>query len=287
MTDKAWQAETLHDDFQTAFLATDVLYDTATEHQRLVLFENPTYGRVLMLDGATQLTTADEFVYHEMMAHTPILAHGVAKDILIVGGGDGGVAREVLRHSTVERLVQVEIDDSVVAFSRQYLPEISAGAFDDPRHELVIADGARFMAETERRFDVIIVDSTDPIGPAQVLFTEAFYADCRRALKEDGILITQSGVPFIQGEELEAGARDLRASFADVWCYLCTVPTYVGGEMALGWASDQPAHRRVPLEVLEVRYEAAGLVGKTRYYAPDLHQAAFVLPPYIKRLVIG
>ena len=285
MSDQTWFSETLYPSVQIQFQATRVLHRADTEQQELVLFENPQFGRVLMLDGITQLTERDEFVYHEMLAHVPILAHGAVRSVLIVGGGDGGAAREVLRHANVTRLVQVEIDPGVVEFARHYLPQVSAGAFDDPRFELQIADGARFVAETAERFDVIIVDSTDPEGPAEVLFTAGFYAACHRALAPGGVLVTQNGVPFTQADELRDSCRHFRATFADAWAYRATIPTYVLGEMALGWATDNPALRQQPVEVLEQRYAQAGLSGGTRYYAPDVHIGAFALPPYIRDLV--
>ena len=283
--DDVWFDETLYPAVHVSFKATRVLHRDQTELQDLVLFENPMFGRMLMLDGITQLTLTDEFVYHEMMAHVPILAHGAVRSVLIVGGGDGGVAREVLRHRAVERLVQVEIDAGVVEFSRKHLPEVSDGAFDDPRFELVIADGARFVAETDQRFDVIIVDSTDPIGPGAILFTAEFYAACHRALTPGGVLVTQNGVPFTQGDELRQSCRRFRQSFADAWAYRATVPTYVLGEMTLGWATDDPDLRQLPVEELQRRCATAGLEGGTRYYAPDVHVAAFALPPYIRDLV--
>ena len=175
-------------------------------HQRIRVFENARFGRVLTLDGVVQTTEGDEFIYHEMMAHVPILAHGAARRVLIVGGGDGGMAREVLRHRAVEHVTMVEIDAGVVEFSKKYLPSLSAGAFDDPRLDLVIADGADFVAQTDRRFDVAIIDSTDPVGPGEVLFTDTFYGRAKRCLAPGGVLVTQNGVPFMQGDEL-AGTR--------------------------------------------------------------------------------
>src|SRR5690606_3237688 len=160
-----------------------------------------------------------------MMAHVPILAHGEARRVLIVGGGDGGMAREVLRHASVEHVTMVEIDAGVVQFSKKYLPSLSAGAFDDPRLDLVIADGAAFVAETDRRFDVAIIDSTDPIGPGEVLFTDTFYGRAKRCLAEGGVLVTQNGVPFMQGAELGNTMRAFRALFADAACYIASVPT--------------------------------------------------------------
>jgi spermidine synthase len=176
----------------------------------------------------------------------------------------------------------VEIDGGVVDFSKQYLPAISDGAFDDPRLNLVIADGAAFMKETAERFDVIIVDSTDPIGPGEVLFTDTFYGHAQRALTEGGILVTQNGVPFLQGEELTGTMRAFKALFADWTCYLATVPTYAGGPMAFGWGTGGEA-RSVPLEVLQKRFADAAI--ETDYYTPEVHKAAFALPGYVARLM--
>jgi spermidine synthase len=153
-----------------------------------------------------------------------------------VGGGDGGLVEEVLKHPGVERVTIAELDAGVIDFARTYLPELSRGAFDDPRVSIVLGDGADFVATTSRRFDVVVVDSTDPIGPGAALFTAAFYAGCRRILRPGGILVTQNGVPFFQPDELVSSVRSLAGLFADATCYLAAVPTYVGGSMAFGWA---------------------------------------------------
>src|SRR5215472_16023789 len=185
MADKRWIAETLFEElgFRAAFEVERVLYEMKTEHQQLVLFQHKHFGKVLMLDGATQVTTRDEFIYHEMMTHVPILAHGKAKNVLIIGGGDCGIAEEVIKHKALKSLVQVEIDESVVEFSKEHFPEFAKPVFRDKRFESVIDDGMKYVATTERRFDVIIVDSTDPIGPGKILFGAKFYAGCRRCMK--------------------------------------------------------------------------------------------------------
>lgn len=277
-----WSVETLHPHYRQALLIGRMLYDSETAHQRIRVFENPHFGRVLTLDGVVQTTTSDEFIYHEMMAHVPILAHGAARRVLIIGGGDGGMAREVLRHASVAHVTMVEIDAGVVEFSKEYLPTLSAGAFDDPRLELVIADGADFVARTEQRFDVIIIDSTDPVGPGEVLFTDSFYGRAKRCLTEGGVLVTQNGVPFMQGEELANTMRAFRALFADAGCYIASIPTYTGGPMAFGWGTDGEAGR-VTVETLHGRYQAAGIT--TRYYTPEVHAGAFALPGYIRDLL--
>ncbi len=279
-----WSVETLHDDFRLCLREDRVLYDSRSDHQRLKVFENPSFGRVLTLDGIVQTTSGDEFIYHEMMAHVPLFAHGAARDVLIIGGGDGGMAREVLRHASVQRLVQVEIDADVISFSREHLPMLSAGAFDDPRFELVISDGATFVAETERRFDVIIVDSTDPVGPGAALFEAEFYANARRCLTEGGILVTQSGVPFLQGDDLKASMTALGGLFRDAVFYLIAVPTYAGGPMAIGWATDGD-HRDVDPDVLSARVGSSGL--RFQYYSAEVHKAAFAVPEYLRRIAFG
>jgi spermidine synthase len=277
-----WTVETLHDDYRQCLREGAVLYDSETAHQRLRVIENATFGRVLTLDGVVQTTEGDEFIYHEMLTHVPLLAHGAARRVLIIGGGDGGMAREVLRHASVEHVTMVEIDAGVVEFSKQYLPSLSAGAFDDPRLNLVIADGAAFARDSTDAFDVIISDSTDPIGPGEVLFTDSFYGHVKRRLAEGGIFVTQNGVPFLQADELKGTMRAFRTLWRDATCYLATIPTYAGGPMAFGWGTDGAA-RGVDLATLEARLEATGIA--SRYYTPEVHKAAFALPGYVKALM--
>ena len=275
--------ETLYQGWQTDYRCDEVYFDSATDHQRLVIFKNPIFGRMMMLDGVTQTTEADEFIYHEMLAHVPILAHGDAKKVLIIGGGDGGMLREVLRHTSVELCTMVEIDPSVVELSKKYLPNHSAGAFDDPRTLLVFDDGAAFVKNPPHTYDIMIVDSTDPIGPGEVLFQDTFYANARRCLNPGGILVTQNGVPFMQPDEFKNTVTHLKHLFADASCYLATIPTYVGGPMAMGWATDNAELRHIDLDVLDARFKSAEI--KTRYYAPAVHKAAFALPGYVSDIV--
>ncbi len=278
-----WYEEVLHPGLSFKLEAGEVLYDSETEHQRVVIFENPVLGLVMTLDDIVQTTQGDEFIYHEMLAHVPILAHGAARRVLIIGGGDGGMLEEVLKHAAIERATLVEIDASVVELAKQHLRPICGAAFEDPRSDLVIADGVAFVARTKSRYDVIIVDSTDPVGPGEVLFQEDFYKNCRRCLTPGGILVTQNGVPFLQGPELTRSLVSFRRLFADATCYLATVPTYFGGPMAFGWASDDPAPRRIALDLLQDRFAAAAI--ETSYYTPEVHLAAFALPPYIAKLI--
>ena len=279
MTDKwAWFDEPLGVGLQLGLKVESVVFRETTEHQDLVIYETSQWGRVMALDGIMQVCERDEFIYHEMLTHVPILAHGNARNMCIIGGGDGGILREALRHP-VDQVTMVEIDASVVELCTTHLPSISNGAFDDPRTNLVIADGARFIAETEQRSDVIIVDSTDPIGPGEVLFTSEFYRHCKSRLTDGGIIVTQSGVTMIQGDELTTTVRRLGEHFADSSAYIAPVPTYAGGFMAFGWGTDNPDLRKLPTDMLVARYKQADI--QTRYYNSDLHVGAFALPTYI------
>jgi spermidine synthase len=275
-----WVEETLHEHLRCTLEASKVLFEKQTEYQSLIIFENGHFGRVMMLDGVVQLTESDEFIYHEMMAHVGMMSLENARRVLIIGGGDGGVMREVLRYDQVERVVMCELDKMVVDASREFLPSISQGAFDDPRVELKIGDGVAFVAECQEKFDVIIVDSTEPIGPATPLFGDSFFENCNRILNEPGVLIAQNGLPFMHPDHLSGTAKRLKRIFADSACFLCTQPTYFGGPFALVYASNDAQKRQIPKEQLADRFQLCSL--KTRYYNPEVHRAAFVLPNYVQ-----
>ena len=271
--------ETLYDAYGQTFSVDKCYFEHKTDHQYLVIFENALFGRVMALDGIIQTTEADEFIYHEMLVHVPLLAHAAVRDVLIVGGGDGGILREVCKHASVEHITQVEIDQQVIDMCKQYLPKHSAGAFDDPRVEIIIDDGAHYVNTTGQRFDVIISDSTDPIGPGDVLFTEDFYAACKKCLNPGGILVAQNGVAYMQLDEVVTTNRRLQPHFSDHSFYSAAIPTYIGGLMTFAWATGNPELRQQSLDVLEQRFSKAGLA--TRYYTPAIHQASFALPRYI------
>ncbi len=271
--------ETLPEGYGQQFRIDELLYEAKTDHQHLMIFRNTVFGRVMVLDGIVQTTEKDEFIYHEMMAHVPILAHGHARRVLIVGGGDGGLLREVTRHRQVTHVTQVEIDAQVIDLCRRYLPNHSKGAFDDPRVDIVIDDGLGFIRRTDARFDVILSDSTDPIGPGEALFQEDFYAACKRCLTPGGILVTQNGVPFLQLDEVETTARRIGRVFADWHFYAAAVPTYTGGIMTFAWGTDDEALRCTDIGILRSRFAATGI--QTGYYTPEIHAAAFALPQYV------
>jgi spermidine synthase len=280
-----WAEETLYPFWQQRLHIDTKIIDEKTDQQHLMIFENSFYGRVLVLDGAIQTTQADEFVYHEMMTHIPLLAHENPKRVLIIGGGDGGILREVLRHSTIEKVTLVEIDGSVVERSKKFLPSLSKGAFEDPRLELLIEDGVIYVEKTDEKFDVIICDSTDPVGPGAVLFTEKFYGFCKRVLNEKGILVNQNGVPFLQKDEFVNTMKNRSPHFKDVGFYIAAIPTYVGGFMALGWATDCEEYRTLSEETL--RNRLSRVTGPMQYYNPGIHKASFCLPQFMLNVLLA
>jgi spermidine synthase len=212
------------------------------------------------------------------------LAHGAVQDVLIIGAGDGGVLRRVLQHGNVRRAVMVEIDGEVIRLAKQFLPSIAGEAWSDPRAEVIVGDGIDYVRRApDASFDVIIVDSTDPIGVGEVLFTDEFYANSARALRAGGLIVNQCGVPAMQADELRDTSLRRAQFFPEVGAYVAAVPTYVGGFMTLGFAATQPGLDRVPVEAIRARAQSAGMLGTTQYWTPEIHASAFHLPPYIAR----
>ncbi|MEQ1712418.1 MAG: polyamine aminopropyltransferase [Hyphomicrobium sp.] len=279
-----WVEETFHPHWKVGLKADKVLHEVKTEHQHLVIFTNETWGTVLMLDGVCQLTTSDEFVYHEMMAHVPLFQLEKPKRVLVVGGGDGGVLREVLKHPSVDQATLCEIDRTVVDTALKHYPEIPGTALDDPRADVVIADGLKYVADTKEKFDCIIVDSSEPIGPSAVLHTREFFTDCKRALTDGGILVTQNGLPFLFPDHLAGTTRVFASLFKRVAPYMCTQPCYFGGPFALNWASDDKHHLKLDADDLAKRQKKRA-IGALKYWTPAVHGAAFALPAYAQNVV--
>ncbi len=284
MATDSWINETLYPSWGQRFMVKRELARVQSDFQDIVIFESFTHGRVMLLDGVVQITEGDEFVYQEMLTHVPLLAHGAAANVLIIGAGDGGVLRRVLQHGTVAKAVMVEIDGEVIRLAKEFLPAIAGDAWTDPRADVIVGDGIDYVRRApDASFDVIIVDSTDPIGVGEVLFTDEFYQNAARILTPQGIIVNQCGVPFMQADELHETSIRRAQFFPHVTAYVAAVPTYVGGYMTLGWAGKDPALTSLTPAVLAERAEAAGITGKSEYWTPEIHAAAFHLPPYIAR----
>ena len=282
MATDSWLNETLYPDWGQRFLVKRELARVQSDFQDIVIFESSSHGKVMVLDGVIQITEADEFVYQEMLAHVPLLAHGAAATVLIIGAGDGGVLRRVLQHRTVRRAVMVEIDGEVIRLSKQFLPGIAADAWDDPRAEIIVGDGIDYVKRApDASFNAIIVDSTDPIGVGEVLFTDSFYENCARILTPRGLVVNQCGVPFMQADELRETSARRAKFFPHVTAYVAAVPTYVGGFMTLGWAAKDASLVSADVAEICARASASGILGTTRYWTPEIHVGAFNLPPYI------
>jgi spermidine synthase len=284
MPTDSWINETLYPDWGQRFRVVRELARVRSEFQDIAIFESAAHGRVMVLDGVIQITEADEFVYQEMLAHVPLLAHGSAETVLIIGAGDGGVLRRVLQHPNVKRAVMVEIDGEVIRLAREFLPGIAAGAWADKRAEVIVGDGIDYVKRAaDGSFDAIIVDSTDPIGVGEALFTDDFYRNCARILTGRGLVVNQCGVPFMQAAELHDTSARRRRFFPHVTAYVAAVPTYVGGFMTLGWAAKDPSLAATSAETIRSRAAEAGILGTTQYWTPEIHAGAFNLPPYIAR----
>ncbi len=255
---------------------TKVLYNEKSEFQDIGIIETEQFGRMLVLDDIIQTNIEDEFVYHEMITHVPLFTHKNPKKALVIGGGDGGAIREILKHPSIEKAVLVEIDGKVVEASKKYLPEISCGLSNE-RAEVIIDDGIKYIKEHKNEFDVISVDSTDPIGPAVGLFAADFYKAIYEALKDDGIFVAQTESPFFNKDLIKRVNKDIRSIFPITRMYTGYIPTYPGGL----WSFTMGSKKYDPLEVDETQIPELD----TKYFTPQLYKATFVLPKFAQDLI--
>lgn len=269
-----WFQEQLYQGFSQRLAVTEWLLEKQTPFQRIQIFETPIFGKVLALDGAIQITERDNHIYHEMLVHVPMFAHGDVKDVLIVGGGDGGTLREVLKHP-VDSVTMVEIDSEVVELSRRFFPGVSGDAFLDDRADIVIEDAYRYLAEEKRRFDLILVDSTDPVGAAALLFSREFYQRCFMRLSDSGMIVIQSGSPPFQPEATEDETKPFLSVFGQLQDYIAPVPSYPMGMVALRGASMAGDSLSPCIDTIRRRIEKQPIA--TKYYEPETHRAAFEL----------
>ncbi len=276
-----WYSEYHTENVRFSIRVDKQLYSAQSEFQRIDVFESPDFGRFLVLDGYMMLTERDEFIYPEMIVHPPMAVHPRVENVLLIGGGDGGAARELLRYDSVQRIDLVEIDKQVVEVCREYIPQ-TAACLDDPRITLHFSDGMRFVRSVVSAYDLIIVDSTDPFGPGEGLFTKEFYGNCFKALRDDGIMVNQHESPFYVNDAVavQRAHKRIVQSFDLSMVYQAHIPTYPSGHWLFGF-STKKYH---PLNDFDgPKWKQKGI--QTRYYNTQLHRGAFALPNYVEDLL--
>lgn len=272
-----WLREMQLEGSAMTYKVNETLFRKKTKYQDLAIVDTKDLGKMLVLDGIVQTTIKDEFVYHEMITHIPLFTHPNPKKVLVVGGGDGGSIREILRHPSVEKAILCDIDGDVVEACKKYLPEIGQNSLENSRCEVVIGDGIKFVQEHKNEFDVIIVDSTDPFNMAEGLFGGNFYKYIYDALTEDGIFVAQTETPFFLPEIVKRVYSDANAIFPITKLFMAGIPTYPGGYWSFTTGSKKYDPSKVDISKIPVM--------KMKYYTPELHKACFVLPQYIIDLI--
>ena len=279
--------ERLHQGYAQTMDVTRVLADEDSRYQHIRIFDTVANGRVMTLDEIVQITSRDESAYADMLTHLPMLEHGKVERVMIVGGGDLSIAEEALKHQSVKKVVLVDIDGRVIELCKKHFASINAKAFKDKRLTLEVADAFEYLGrkETRNRFDLIIADRPDPVGPGKALFGETFYDRIKGALKKGGYATFQTGVPFYQPWEITEALKELARFFPRSGLYLTVVPTYIGGFMALSWATKGGKELGTPAGIRKAKAAYRRLKLKTDYYNPEIHAAAFALPNWIRALV--
>jgi len=271
-----WFTEYQTKDLSIGCRVIKTLYREKSQYQDVMIVETPQFDRMLLLDGVIQTTVKDEFVYHEMITHIGLNTLKDPRRVLVIGGGDGGTVREVLKHKSVEKVTLVEIDEKVIEAAKMFLPEISCG-LSDPRAEIIVDDGIKHVRENKNTYDMIVVDSTDPVGPAVGLFGAEFYRDVYNALTDTGLFVAQTESPFFNRELIPRIFADVSSIFSKARLFTANVPTYPGGL----WSFTMGTKKYDPLEV-----DTASIPElETRYYSPEIHRSCFILQPFIKELI--
>lgn len=260
-----------------------IITSQKSKFQNILIFDSKYFGRILTLDKVIQITEFDHFYYSEMLSHIPIITHGKVKRVLIIGGGDGAIAHEVLKHNSIKEVFICEIDQDVIDLSVKYLKKINFGSLKNPKVKIIIEDASQFIKKNNFKnyFDLIIADRPDPIGPGKNLFKIKFYKDIKNALSNSGIAVFQNGVPFFQKKELKDTMKHLKSTFNYSGVYLTVVPTYIGGYMALTWSSNAiDISKKVNLD------KHSKVINKlnTQYYTKEIHYTSFILPKWIKEI---
>lgn len=276
-----WFSEKHTKDVKLSIRVDKQVYSATSDFQRIDIFDTPAFGRILVLDGYLMLTEKDEFIYHEMITHVPMAVHPHVKDVLVIGAGDGGVIRELTRYPEIERIDLVEIDKEVIEASKEYLPFTSC-KMGDPRVSIYIQDGLKFIRRKKDEYDLIIVDSTDPFGPGEGLFSREFYGNCFKALHDDGIMVNQHESPFYEQDALamQRAHKRIIESFPFSRIYQAHIPTYPSGHWLFGFSTKKYHPLR---DLNEARWNERGL--KCKYYTTTLHRGAFYLPAYVEEML--
>ena len=276
-----WYTEQHTDSVRFSIKIKEQLYSAKSPFQQIDIFDSEEFGRFMTLDGLMMVTEKDEFIYHDMIVHVPMAVNPAIKRVLVIGAGDGGTVRELTRYSGIEHIDMVEIDQQVVDVCIKYLPQLSK-KLSDPRVQLHFEDGLRFVRSKENAYDLIIVDSTDPFGPGEGLFTKEFYGNCCHALNESGILVNQHESPYYEAyaNNMKRAHQRIKEFFPITMVYQAHIPTYPSGHWLFGFAS-KAIH---PINDLGAEgWNALGL--QTKYYNTELHSAAFALPNYVKEML--
>lgn len=276
-----WFSEKYSDGVVFSIRVDKQLAGVQSEFQRIDVYETEEFGRILVIDGYLMFTEKDEFIYHEMIVHVPMAVHPKAEHVLVIGAGDGGVVRELVRYKHVKRIDLVEIDEMVIKICREFFPQMAC-KLNDIRVNIHIRDGLEYVKNIENQYDLIIVDSTDPIGPGESLFTEEFYRNCCKALKDDGIMINQHESPFYKTDILamQNAHKKICKVFDISEVYQAHIPTYASGHWLFGFASK----KYHPVRDLDaIRWNSFGI--KAKYYNTNLHVGAFALPNYVRELL--
>lgn len=280
-----WFTENHTDNVRFSIKVDKQLTSVESRYQRIDVFDTYEFGRILTLDGFLMLTEKDEFIYHEMITHVPMAVNPDIKKVLVIGAGDGGTVRELVKYTDIEHIDMVEIDEEVVNISRKYLPFTSSG-LTDSRVNIHYADGLKFVRSSENEYDLIIVDSTDPFGPGESLFTKEFYGNCYKALTDNGILINQHESPYYSQDAraMKNAHVRIKTSFPTATVYQMHIPTYPSGHWLFGFAS-KGLHPTEGVDYDAWNRRSAALGIKTKYYNTDIHRGAFLLPNYVREML--
>ena len=280
-SESIWASEVVKNNLRVQYKIKEKLYSKQSDFQKVEVFETEAYGRMLFNDDIAMLSERDEFIYHDMIAHTPLFTHPNPKNVLVIGGGDGGTVREILRHKSVEKVTLVEIDQVVIDACTEFIPQVSA-ALSDERCEVRVEDGAKFVANTDHKYDIVIVDSTDPLGPSMPLFGVGFYQNVFNVLTEDGICVSQAESPYYFPEEQKSLVSVIDQVFPKVYMYKYSNLVYPGGLWCMTMASKQHS----PLSSCAFA-RAEQKTFQNDYYSAEIHRESFVLPPFLVKRFHG